>query len=112
MTEIGAEKALKRAADFIPQGLAVFDAGLRLVTSNQRYHQLLDLPPQLVRPGTALYDIALYLGQRGDLGAGVPEELAVQRVRSLSEPAESVSQRRGDDGRVLECLARRMPMAD
>jgi signal transduction histidine kinase len=109
LTEIGAEKALKRAADFIPQGLAVFDAALRLVTSNQRYHQLLDLPPQLVRPGTALYDIALYLGQRGDLGAGVPEELAGQRVRSLSEPAESVSQRRGDDGRVLEFHARRMP---
>ena len=109
MTEIGAEKALKRAADFIPQGLAVFDATLRLVTSNQRYHQLLDLPPQLVRPGTALYDIALFLAQRGDLGAGMPEELAVQRVRSLSEPMESVSQRRGDDGRVLEFHARRMP---
>ena len=51
--------------DFIPEGLAVFDRDLRLVTSNHRYSELLALPARLVAPGTPLYDIALFLGRGG-----------------------------------------------
>ena len=50
--------ALRLAMDHVPQGVAVFDAGLRLVTSNGRYNGLLALPADLTRPGTALFDIA------------------------------------------------------
>ena len=63
-------RAITLAMDHIPQGIAVFDAGLRLVASNQRYNTLLHLPPDLVRPGSALFDIALYMAERGDLGPG------------------------------------------
>ena len=109
MTGMDTEKSLRRAADFIPQGLVVFDAGLRLVVANARYRELLDLPDALVAAGTVLYDIALYLGQRGDLGAGDPHDLAVERVRSLTDEAEAVSQRLGAKGQTLEFYARRLP---
>ena len=40
--------SLRHALDFVPQGLAVFDADLRLVTSNARYAELQGLPAALV----------------------------------------------------------------
>ncbi len=109
MTGTDTEKSLRRAADFIPQGLVVFDAELRLVVANARYGDLLDLPETLLAVGTPLHDIALHLGRRGDLGAGDPEQLALQRVHSLTHEAEAVSQRLGSKGQTLEFYARRLP---
>ena len=105
----GVEQTLRRATDVMPQGLAVFDSSLRLVTSNARYRELLDLPAGLVVPGVLLHDIALFLAQRGDLGTGDVEALAARRVRMLTETAESITQREGADGQVLEFHSCRMP---
>ncbi|RYE06967.1 MAG: response regulator [Hyphomicrobiales bacterium] len=104
-----AETTLRRAVDFLPQGLAVFDADLRLVVSNRLYGDLLDLPARLVSAGTALYDIALYIGRRGDLGAGDPAQLAAERVELLTRPAGSTSQRVGKQGQFLEFRSSRLP---
>ncbi len=57
-----AEASLRRAVDFVPR-----DRGLRRRSapgrSNARYlaNCSIDRPPGLVEPGTALYDIALYV---------------------------------------------------
>lgn len=104
-----AELSLRRAAEFIPQGLAVFDPDLRLLTSNARYRKLLDLPAQLMEPGTPLYDIALYLARRGDLGAGDAAALAAQRVQTLTQSQTTVSQRLGAGGQSLEFHSSRVP---
>jgi signal transduction histidine kinase len=89
------ESSLRRAVDFMPHGLAVFDKALRLTASNIRYRELLDLPAHLVRPGTLLFDIALFLALRGDLGDGVPAEMAQARVAELTEETTSITQRLG-----------------
>ena len=104
-----AEISLRRAVDFIPEGLAVFDADLHLVYANERYRQLLDLPARLVAYGTALYDAALYVGKRGDLGAGDPARLAAERVETLTSAFGSVTQRLGKQGQTLEFHAARLP---
>jgi signal transduction histidine kinase len=104
-----AEADLRRAIDFIPQGLAVFDADLHLVASNARYRELLDLPDRLVAAGTPLYDMALYVGKRGDLGDGDPAVLAAARVEVLAGEPVSVSQRLGKQGQILEFYASRVP---
>ncbi|MBL8599164.1 MAG: PAS-domain containing protein [Devosia sp.] len=104
-----AEASLRRAVDFVPQGLAVFDADLHLVASNARYRELLDLPAHLVAAGTALYDIALYVGRRGDLGEGDPIQLAAARVETLTSTASTVSQRIGKQGQTLEFHSSRLP---
>jgi signal transduction histidine kinase/CheY-like chemotaxis protein len=104
-----AEFALRDAIDFVPQGIAVFDASLKLATSNDRYRDLLNLPENLVFPGTPLIDIALHLAQRGDLGPGEPHQLAAERVRSITENETSVSQRVGSAGQVLEFHSARLP---
>jgi len=97
-----AATSLRQAVEVMPQGLVVFDADLRLVTCNSRYRELLDLPERMVGPGVALYDIALFLGRRGDLGPGDPTLLAVRRVESLTQSPASVSQRMSARGQVLE----------
>jgi signal transduction histidine kinase len=103
-----AESSLRQAVEVIPQGLAVFDADLHLVTSNHRYRDLLALPDHLVQSGVALYDIALFLARRGDLGDGDATLLAVRRVESLTQSASTVSQRMGARGQVLEFHSARL----
>jgi signal transduction histidine kinase len=103
------EFALRDALDFVPQGVAVFDAALTLIAANARYSELLNLPENLVFPGAALYDIALYLAQRGDLGEGDAATLARERVTTLTQNETSVSQRLGGSGQVLEFHSARLP---
>jgi len=104
-----AEISLRRAVDFIPEGLAVFDADLHLVYANERYRELLDLPTRMVAYGTSLYDAALYVGKRGDLGVGDPVRLAAERVETLTSSSGSVTQRLGKQGQTLEFHAARLP---
>lgn len=100
---------LRQAIDFIPQGVAVFDNALRLVASNRRYSELLDLPPDLLGVGTPLFDIALFLGARGDLGPGEPSELASARIATLTAAPSTVTQRVGHGGQMLEFYSSRLP---
>ncbi|HEV7293566.1 MAG TPA: ATP-binding protein, partial [Devosia sp.] len=91
------------------QGVAVFDAGMHLVASNQRYNSLLSLPEDLARAGTPLFDIAIFLGDRGDFGPGDPAGLAIERIKRITGAPNSVTQRVGDSGQSLEFYSSRLP---
>jgi signal transduction histidine kinase/CheY-like chemotaxis protein len=104
-----ATAGLRNAIDHIPQGIAVFDAGLRLVTSNSIYNTLLTLPEALIKPGTPLFDIALFMGDRGDFGAGDAARLAIERINLLTAAPTTVTQRLGSGGQTLECHSSRLP---
>ncbi|MDB5535709.1 MAG: response regulator [Devosia sp.] len=108
-TSTDVEPSLRQAMDHIPQGIAIFDAALRLVTSNTRYRDLLTLPDVLLQSGTPLFDIALFLGTRGDLGAGDAVRLAIERVNVLTAVAATVTQRLGGVGQTLEFHSSRLP---
>ena len=109
MTAAEHETLLRAAMDGIPQGLAVFDQALRLVSCNRRYRDLLDLPSHLVASGALLPDIALHLARRGEFGAGDPEQLAAARVAVLTGSPATVTQRGGSGGRTLEFHSSRLP---
>lgn len=101
--------SLRQAIDYVPQGIAVFDARLRLTMSNTRYNSLLDLPPELVRLGTPLFDIALFLADRGDLGQGDAARLAIERINLLTAQPNTVTQRLAKTGQTLEFHSSRLP---
>jgi signal transduction histidine kinase len=101
--------SLRQAIDHIPQGIAVFDATLRLSMSNARYNSLLALPEELVRSGTPLFDIALFLGDRGDFGVGDAARLAIERINLLTASPVTVTQRLGNAGQTLEFHSSRLP---
>src|SRR5690606_24557479 len=102
-------RAFTLAMDHIPQGVAVFDAGLRLVASNRRYNTFLELPDDLVKPGSALFDIALFMAERGDLGPGDAARLGIERVNVLASAAVTITQRMGNAGQTLEFHSSRLP---
>jgi len=104
-----AATSLWQAMDHFPQGIAVFDAALRLVVSNSRYNEYLSLPPDLTRPGTALFDMALFLGDRGDLGPGDAARLAIERINLLTQAPTTITQRQGSAGQMLEFHSSRLP---
>jgi signal transduction histidine kinase len=104
-----AEPSLRLAVDFIPQGIAVFDTGLRLTSCNRRYGELLSLPEELLRKGTALFDIALYLADRGDFGDGDAARLAVERINTITGAPSTVTQRIDARGQALEFHSSRLP---
>ncbi|MEO5807046.1 PAS-domain containing protein [Devosia sp.] len=101
--------SLRQAMDYVPQGIAMFDSALRLVSSNGRYGLLLALPDHLLKPGTALFDIALFLGDRGDLGQGDAARLAIERVNAITAAPNTVTQRLGNVGQMLEFYTSRLP---
>lgn len=100
---------LQQAIDHLPQAMAVFDAGLRLTVSNQRYSVMLDLPGELTKPGTPLFDIALFLGDRGDLGQGDAARLAIERINLLTAQPTTITQRLAKGGQTLEFHSSRLP---
>ena len=104
-----AKTSLGQALDHIPQGIAVFDARLRLVTSNARYNSLLELPATLQQPGTPLFDIALFLADRGDLGEGDAARLGIERINLLTSSPMTITQRPSKDGQTLEFHSSRLP---
>lgn len=104
-----AMNSLREAIDHIPQGIAVFDAGLRLVTSNRRYNSLLALPEALIKSGTPLFDIALFLADRGDLGSGDAARLAIERINLLTASPSTITQRTANAGQTLEFHSSRLP---
>ncbi|PXA96244.1 hypothetical protein DMC47_18235 [Nostoc sp. 3335mG] len=101
--------SLSLAIDYLPQGIALFDAALRLVVSNRRYNLLLALPDGLSQPGTTLFDIALFLSARGDMGPGDATRLALERIKLLTQAPMTVTQRAGASGQVLEFHSSRLP---
>lgn len=108
-TQSDASTSLLAAMDFIPQGLAIFDAGLRLSVSNRRYNELLSLPTDLTRAGSALFDIALYLAERGDFGEGDAARLAIERINTLTASPTTVTLRMTSAGQTLEFHSSRLP---
>lgn len=74
-TTLKLKDQLDAALSCMVQGLAMFDAGQRLVVANQRYAEIYDLPPQLLKPGVSLREILEYRIAQGDLKGNVDEVL-------------------------------------
>ncbi|BAL26817.1 EAL domain-containing protein [Azoarcus sp. KH32C] len=63
----------------LPQGISVFDEHLRLRYWNQGLAEVLDLPPELLRPGVGFDELLMVPALRGEYGPGDPAELVRAR---------------------------------
>ncbi|MCD7059089.1 ATP-binding response regulator [Pelagibacterium xiamenense] len=100
---------LRVAVDHLPYGIALFGADLRLVVANPTYAQVLALPETLVREGTSLDEILLFVARRGDLGPGTPEILADQRRRLITTQPTTLTQRLSVLGHYIEIHTSQAP---
>ncbi len=98
---------LEMTFEAMSEGIAVFDADLRLTTANARYAEILDLPPGCAEPGMSLADILRALARNGEFGSE-PDRLIEQRLDEArsDKPGRIAFWQR--NGRFIE--HRRMPL--
>jgi signal transduction histidine kinase len=111
LERLGAElqqknRMLDVALGNMAQGLAMFDGEQRLVVANQRFLELLDLPPELGRPGVELAEVVRVSAERRRSPASDIEELVRHRLEMARHRGELWHREVHVDGRVIEVFHR------
>ena len=104
-----ANDRLDAAMNNVPQGVCMFDAAMRMIVCNARYHEMYALAPGEIAPGCTLRDMLLRRAARGSFSADPDQyiaELRAQLERGL--PFGGISHLA--DGRVIS--VRNQPMAN
>ena len=99
---------LQSTLEHIGEGLSVFDSQGRLVAWNQRFCELLDLPPDLAASAT-LQDILMHQAVRGDFGESDPEAEVARRLDLFYRDVPTTKERVMPGGRTLQIRRRAMP---
>lgn len=100
---------LQNTLENISQGIAAYDGEMRMTFWNERYVELVDLPPQFRVVGTPLIDQLRHVAQRGDYGPGDPEELATTIFQQSTRRGGNIYERQTPRGRMLEIRATPVP---
>lgn len=100
---------LQTALDHVREGIAVFDADLRLTCWNRQFRDILDLPPEFGRVGVSMSEIVGYCAERGDFGKGPVPGLVEERIRRMVVGMETYHERLRKVGKVLEFRTSHMP---
>ena len=85
-------------------GLAMFDADGRLTVWNERYEQIYQMPPGLVRQGVSIYDIVGFSAENGRRGNFDVPSFVDKFRRELTETGKSVATNYLADGRIVSIV--------
>ncbi|OGB35459.1 MAG: hypothetical protein A3F78_17075 [Burkholderiales bacterium RIFCSPLOWO2_12_FULL_61_40] len=101
---------LRAIIENFPGAVSVVDADLRMVTYNQQFQQLLDIPEALLQnPHLSFEDFIRYNAQRGDYGPGDPERQIAAIVARAREFRPHKFERVRPNGVVLEIRGMPLP---
>ncbi len=105
-----AEKSLllQSTLDNLSQGVAVFDADLKLAAWNTRFFALWEMPLAMARYGVPLEEFIRVAAARGEYGPRDIEAEVTRRLAAAADGRSRFTERTLADGRVLEM--RRQPM--
>lgn len=94
----------------VNQGISFINADLDIELCNQKFGELLKLPPELCRPGVNFSQLAHFNAQRGEYGPGDPQALAQIRIEIAKKCLPHQFERtRPGDGVTLEIMGRPTP---
>ncbi len=100
---------LEAILENIDQGVSLVDAELRVVAFNRRFFELLELPPDRLRPGMPFEAFIRYNAERGEYGPGDVDQLVRERVELARRFEPHCFERTRPDGTVLEIRGRPLP---
>ena len=102
------QKVLEAALNNMDQGISVIDSEQRLVAWNQRYADILRLPPQLLQVGQPIADITAWaLAQMPERGQGA--RATERRLAFMRAGTAHLSERVFPDGSIVEIRGNPMP---
>ena len=104
-SEMDRRRGMTSVLETVDQGVAVYDKDLRLTIWNQRFVDLLDLPPQWVEQGITMESLIRFNISRGEYGADdsdivLEERLAFYKEGMTAKPHKY--ERRRPDGSIIE----------
>lgn len=93
---------LQALLDALPQGVSVIDKDLRLILWNQRFHEILGFPQDMVFRHARFEDFIRLNAMRGDYGPGDPEGQVQAIVTRAREFLPHRFERQLTDGRTVQ----------
>ncbi|MBI3454063.1 MAG: PAS-domain containing protein [Rhodospirillales bacterium] len=99
---------LQRTLENMGEGIAVYDRHMRLISWNERLHEITGIPTELLRVGTSFEAILRAQAKRGEYGDVDVEAEVRRRVDSALRPEPGRHARWSKTGRYIE--VRRNPM--
>lgn len=103
---VEAAAATAAALESMEEGVAAYDADLKLTVINEAAVRLLGLPPGFARPGVSLDTCIRFRAERGDFGPFDGDGAAEARIAELAELFRAakprLSTRRLPDGRTID----------
>ena len=101
---------LQTIIDYLPSGITLFGADLRMVACNELFKTLLCFPDALFdKKLPSFYDLVLFNARRGEYGPGDPVQLAGAAVERARTMQPHVFERTRPDGTVLEIRGQPLP---
>jgi signal transduction histidine kinase len=95
----------------VNQGISFVNADLKIEICNQKFCDLLQIPPELAQPGSSFVDLARFNAERGEYGPGDVEEIMRVRIDMAKKCLPHRFERtRPSDGVTLEVMG--MPTPD
>jgi len=95
------KQRLDRAVNNMTQGLLLFDSSQRLVVCNQRYLEMYDLSPEVVKPGCSFLDIIAHRKATGSFTGDLDQYVArvLRDIRARNSMVVDTS-----DGRSIQIV--------
>lgn len=100
---------LRATIDHVQQGIAVFDAELKLVLWNEMIIDLLDVPRTLCRVGASAQDLLLAVAKIGTFGSGNIEKIVADLLYSIKNTSSRRLTLVLTNGRIVDAWRASIP---